>query len=100
MVFVDRAVKRTCVYQYSVAAVDSSALRSDLSVSVIGRPYNSGVLPPVRQLVARHDRDRGAIDLRWDYGDPGEEHWFVVYRADEQGMLRQYARVTSSERAL
>lgn len=97
--FVDRDVKSTSVYNYAMAAVDSSSLRSEMSASVMARPYNSGVLRPVTNVRSRFDEASSSVEVRWDYEDLREDYWFIIYRAEGDAGISQYARVSSRERA-
>jgi len=96
--FVDRAVRMSTPYAYSMTAVDSSGLRSDRSMAALARPYDPGTRPGVTQLNATYDRNSGAVSLRWTYNGLAEDYWFVIYRAGGDGGLRQHARVAGNER--
>jgi hypothetical protein len=97
--FVDRAAKRNITYEYAMLAVDSSGLRSELSMAVLARPYDPGVRPGVVGVEAAYDPSRRAVTLRWEYGALDEDFWFIVYRTGEDGMLRSHARVSPAQRS-
>jgi len=96
--YVDSDVSKSTAYWYSMRAVDSSGLRSDLSPSVVGRPYETDTRPEVQNLTARYDATRRVVVLQWDYPARSEDFWFVVYRAGTGTQLRQFARLTSADR--
>ncbi len=78
---IDRDLSANTVYEYAVEAVDSTGLHSPFSSSVLARPYDTGVRPPVKDLKAVYHKDKGTIGLQWSYSTTRKEHlWFVVYR--------------------
>ncbi|MCB0713881.1 MAG: hypothetical protein KDD67_16255 [Ignavibacteriae bacterium] len=97
-IFIDRDVEPNVVYRYAMLAVDSSGLQSDLSMSVSGRPYDTGIRPGVTQLRAAYDSTKKEVELEWEYGGLQENYWFVIYRANADGQLRQFARTSSRAR--
>jgi fibronectin type 3 domain-containing protein len=95
--FVDHHVTKNIAYHYAIRAVDSSGLRSEVSSSVVARPYDSGLRPGVKNLTASYDPAKRRVELRWEYSGLNEDYWFVVHRSGENGALRQFARVAPSD---
>ncbi len=88
--FTDMEVEQGITYYYSIRAVDQGGLYSDYARPVFGKAYDDGVRPPVENLVAETDDD--SLVLTWDYPLSIENTFFIVYRIDEQGRIRQYRR--------
>ncbi len=88
--FIDTAVKKNTTYYYTLRAKDEGGLYSGFANPVYAKPYDDGVCLPVTNLTAGMD-DRKVI-LRWDYPAYDREVFFIVYKKNEKGELRQYAR--------
>lgn len=89
----DLDVRKNVTLEYALAAVDSAGNRSELSPTVLARPYDTGVLPDVRDLTARYDADKKETVLRWAWDRPTDGVRFVVYRSVNATGLRTYAVV-------
>ncbi|MBL7998842.1 MAG: hypothetical protein JNL32_09415 [Candidatus Kapabacteria bacterium] len=92
--YTDTAVRKLTYYQYQLQAADSTGLLSPRSNAVEGRPYDTGIRPPVSNLNIRYDDKSNSIALAWTYTPLlNEKYWFVIYRAFEDFPLRQYRAV-------
>jgi len=95
-VFTDKNVKPNIMYEYSLLAVDSSALRSLLSFPVTARPYYTGVLPVVKNLKIVFDDKKNEATLSWDY-ENSEGVYFVVYRSSGDALPGRYETVNNPD---
>jgi len=93
--FTDSLVKQNVVYHYSIRALDKSYLYSEYAFPVIARPYDSGRRPPVRNV--SQSRQNDMVRIRWDYDLVAYDAFFVVYREDGEGNMRQLARTDKTE---
>jgi uncharacterized protein len=91
-VFTDTLVTQGTSYHYSLRAVDYSGNRSEFAHPVVARPYDSGVRPPVENLMLQLDEDERIVNLTWEYSLQGDEVFFVVYRQDDHGRFIQHRR--------
>lgn len=91
-VFTDLNVKPNIMYEYSLMAVDSAGLRSELSSPISARAYYTGVLSPIKNLKIEYDEKRNGAMLRWDYENP-DGVYFVIYRTFEDTKPKRYATV-------
>ncbi|MBL0176838.1 MAG: hypothetical protein IPP94_16515 [Ignavibacteria bacterium] len=89
----DRDVERNVVYEYALEAVDSAGLRSEMSVSVQARPYDTGVRPGITGLQATVDADGKRVTLNWKNPALKEVFQAFVYRSVRGNGLRKYAAV-------
>ncbi|MBI5646517.1 MAG: hypothetical protein HY962_06260 [Ignavibacteriae bacterium] len=96
---VDRDVQATVTYEYTLQAVDSAGNRSELSMSVRARPYDSGVLPTPRDLQAVYNKETRRISVRWTSPVRREGLSFLVYRSFNGEGLKKYAAVAAEEKA-
>jgi len=86
--YVDRAVKKGVKYYYSLQAVDTSDNKSEFSIPVMGKPYDTGVRPPVESLKIK--KNKNGIVLTWKYKLMNDDTFFVIYKQDTKGNLVQY----------
>ncbi|MDH7515441.1 MAG: hypothetical protein QHI48_06190 [Bacteroidota bacterium] len=78
----DKDVRVGLMYEYQLEAVDSSGLRARADVAVQGRPYDTGLRPPVSDLRASWDEQRNTVTLQWRYTKRGDEAiYYVIYRS-------------------
>lgn len=89
---IDTNVKSGTTYYYTIRAMDESNLYSDYAHMVYGKPFDSGIRPPVTNITASL-QDQKAV-LTWDYPPMNKEVFFVIYKKNAKGELQQYARVT------
>jgi hypothetical protein len=89
---VDTAVTIGTTYYYSMRAMDSSNLFSEYAHAVYGKPYDNGVRPPVKNLVANVENKK--VALRWEYPQSVKGVFFVIYKKDNKGSLIQYGRTS------
>ena len=95
-VFTDTMVTQGTAYHYSLRAVDYSGNRSEFAHPVVARPYDSGLRPPVENLVLQLDEDERLVNITWEYSLQGDEVFFVVYRQDERGRFIQHRRTAEN----
>jgi len=90
--YTDTVVTKNKTYEYSMRAYDQNALFSEYAFPVAARPYDTGVRKPIENLKYRLENSR--VLLEWSYPDFNENTFFVVYKKDAAGFLRQHRRVT------
>lgn len=92
-VFVDQEAEQGVTYYYSLRAIDNSGLYSDFARPVQAKAYDDGVRPVVEDLLLTADENM--IVLQWVYPEFTENTFFVVYKTDEQGRMRQFRRTSN-----
>ena len=98
--YTDRRVERRRTYEYSIVTIDSAGLRSAPALSVLARPYDTGIRPPVSDLRASYDSQKKAARLTWSYVPVDRENfWFVIYRSAAGTPLVQYRAVDGVARS-
>jgi uncharacterized protein len=98
--YADKSVMANTIYEYVVEAIDSSGLHSPQSVSVVARPYDTGVRPPVADLRAVYNPEKKFVDLKWSYASSKKEHfWFVLYRDVAGKGLESFKALDGSARS-
>jgi uncharacterized protein len=90
--FIDTNVTTGVTYFYSIRAKDKSGLYSNFASAVYGKPYDTGIRPPVNNLTANIEKKN--IILKWDYTSSNVEAVFVIYKKDNRGLLREYDMTT------
>jgi fibronectin type 3 domain-containing protein len=86
--FVDEKVEKGTKYYYSIQAIDDSDNKSDFAIPVMGKPYDTGVRPPVENLRIRQDKND--VILTWRYKLHNQETLYVIYKENKDGNLVQY----------
>ena len=92
--FMDQLADTGSRYNYSLMAVDDDNLASEatqFSAQPLAKP-----LPAISKISHQVDREKKQIDLSWKYPTHYEE--VIVYRSENNGPLRQYARVDNGEK--
>jgi len=92
--YTDTTVTTGTAYYYSLQAADYSGNRSEFAHPVVARPYDSGVRPPVENLLLQFDEDERVVSITWEYSLQGDEVFFVVYRQDDRGRFIQHRRTS------
>lgn len=86
----DTNVTTGTIYYYSLRAMDQNNLYSDFAHPVYGKPYDTGVRPPVENFIGTIED--GKAMLTWDYPAlEGKEILFVIYKKDAKGNLVTYS---------
>ncbi len=91
--FTDQLSETGHRYDYSLMAVDDDQLASEAE-QFSGSPLGAG-LPAVVDARSRIDREKGSIQLSWGYGMEFTE--MIIYRKENDGPLRRYARLQAGE---
>ena len=91
--YVDTNVTQGVMYSYSLRSKDDSDNYSDFSVPVSGRPFDNGVRPVVVDI--QSSIEEGELTLQWNYSEQYPNAFFIVYKKDDDGTLRQFKRVNS-----
>ena len=86
--FIDTTVTTGVTYYYSIRAKDLGGLLSKYASAVYGKPYDTGVRPPIEKFSASVEKKN--ILLKWEYPVLKTEHTFVIYKKNEKGQLEQY----------
>ncbi len=89
--FIDTAVKTNITYYYSIRAMDEGKLYSDYAQPVYGKPFETGLRPPVTDLTISLQNKKVAI--KWNYPALKSEVFFVIYKRNSKGDLQQYAKI-------
>ena len=91
--YIDTNVTQGIMYSYCLRAKDDSDNYSDFSVPVSGRPFDNGVRPVVIDIQSRIEESE--LTLQWNYSEKYPNAFFIVYKKDDDGNLRQFKRVNS-----
>jgi uncharacterized protein len=86
--FIDTTVTTGVTYYYSIRAKDFCGLFSHYASAVYGKPYDTGIRPPIENLIATVEKKN--IILQWEYPALKTEYVFVIYKKDPLGQLKQY----------
>ncbi len=89
--FTDRKVRQGHKYYYSIRAKDSSNNWSDYAIPILAKPYDDGVRPVVENF--RLTKDKNTVKLQWTYPKSYTNVYFVIYKTDKKGRLKQYKSV-------
>ncbi len=89
---IDTNVRTGTTYYYTIRAMDESNLYSDYAHMVYGKPFDSGIRPPVTNFYGKLENKK--VVLTWDYPSLNKEVFFVIYKKNAKGAMIQYARVT------
>lgn len=90
--YIDTTAKTGVTYYYSIRAKDLSGLYSKYAASVCGKPYDTGIRPPVENLTAKAEKKN--VILSWNYSAAKPEPVFIIYKKDNNGFLKQYDMTT------
>ncbi len=85
--YTDTTVTAGITYYYSMRAKDLSGLYSKYASPVYGKPYDTGLRPPVENLSATADKEN--VILKWEYPELKIDHSFVIYKKNDKGNLIQ-----------
>jgi hypothetical protein len=88
--YTDKNVKKGTTYYYSLKAKDNSGNYSNYANAVYGKPYDNGVRPPIEKLAL--SRNQSNLVLTWEYKEFNSESFFVVYKKDSKGNLKEYKK--------
>lgn len=88
--YIDTNVKQGTTYYYSLRAMDNSNLFSDYARAVFGKPYDNGVRPPIENL--KISKENNNIILTWEYKQFNSNTYFVIYKKDSKGNLKEYQK--------
>jgi len=98
--YTDRKVEKRKTYEYRIVTIDSAGLRSTPALSVLARPYDTGIKPPVSDLRASYDSQNRKARLTWTYAPADRDtFWFVVYRSAAGTPLVQYRAINGADRS-
>jgi len=86
--YIDKKVEKGTKYYYSLQATDDSGNKSEFAIPVMGKPYDTGVRPPVENL--RIKKDKNSVILSWEYKLHNTETLYVIYKQNKDGNLVQY----------
>jgi fibronectin type 3 domain-containing protein len=86
--YVDKEVEKGTKYYYSLQAIDDSDNKSEFAIPVMGKPYDTGVRPPVENL--RIQQQENEIVLSWRNEFHNDETLYLIYKQNKDGNLVQY----------
>ncbi len=89
--YLDKKLEQGKKYFYSLRAKDDSDNYSKYAVPVYGKPYDDGVRPIVIELKISSEKNK--VSLQWEYPKEFKDAYFVVYKKDKKGNLKQYKNV-------
>lgn len=92
---IDTNVRAGTTYYYTIRAMDAGNLYSNYANPVYGKPFDSGIRPPVTNFAASLQNKK--VVLTWNYPVLKKEVFFVIYKKNQAGELVQYARLTEKE---
>lgn len=87
-IYIDEKVNKGTKYYYSLRAIDDSNNKSEFAIPVMGKPYDTGVRPPVENVRIR--KDKNEIILTWTYKFQNTETLYIIYKQNKNGDLVQY----------
>jgi len=88
--FMDEDVEQGTTYYYSLRALDNAGLYSDFARPVRGKAYDDGVRPVPENLLVTTEED--TLTLTWEYPTEPTDRFFVIFRVNEAGQVRQVTR--------
>ncbi len=98
--YIDKRVKQNIRYLYSLVCIDSAGLRSEETLPVTARPFDSGQREPATNLVANYNRKTKTVILTWNYSPKKKENfWFVIYKSTDGKSFREYESVKAGMRS-
>ncbi len=95
--YVDTTAQFNTDYVYMARSVDSTGLLSKFSFPIGLNNRKSALLPSVENFKAISQKE-GQVELSWDYRLDGEEHFFIIYRAEGDGPYRMRTSVAHDSR--
>ncbi len=93
--YIDTLVTTGVTYYYSIRALDESHNFSAYANPVYGKPYDTGIRPPVEKFSGGKQDQK--IVLTWDYPQTNREVYFVIYKKNGKGEMVRYS--TTSEKS-
>lgn len=97
--YTDNKIQSKVAYEYTIITVDSSGLKSEPCIAVIGRAYGSSDVKSVTNLVAKYDEQKKYVSLNWGVsGELSNDSKFIIYRSCDNGMLGQYKSLSNDKR--
>ena len=91
----DTNVVQGVMYSYTLRSKDDSDNYSNYAVPVSAQPFDNGIRPIVSNIQSIIDEN--ILTLIWDYSDKYPNVFFIIYKKDDQGNLRQFKRVESGQ---
>jgi uncharacterized protein len=97
--YIDKKVRKTIIYEYSIITLDSSGLSSKPAMSVQARPYDTGKRKPVEHFTAEYIKLNNTVALKWQYTplQTSEKYWYLIYKAGSDGVFKELKAVKSQE---
>jgi len=92
--YIDTNVTQGVMHSYSLRAKDDSDNYSDFANSVSAKPFDNGVRPVVTDIQSKVEGK--ILTLEWIYSEKYPNAFFIVYKKDIDGNLRQFKKVNSS----
>ena len=86
--YIDKNVEKGIKYYYTLQAIDDSDNKSEFAILVMGKPYDTGVRPPVEDL--RIQQNKNDIIITWKYQFKNKQTLFLIYKQNKNGDLVQY----------
>lgn len=88
--FTDEDVEQGTTYYYSLRALDNAGLYSNFARPVRGKAYDDGIRPAPENLLVTTEED--TLTLSWEYPPEPADRFFVIFRVNEAGQVRQVTR--------
>lgn len=95
--FIDTNFIYNIRYDYTVSAIDSAGLQSNLAIPVSIIYNKLALLKPVTDFTASLDLKQKGVLLNWKY-DNNELYFYIIYRSENGGALTPYRSLNKSEK--
>jgi len=95
--FIDKNVAPKTFYEYALAAIDSSQLRSNDSPVMSVRTFDRGIREGIKEMAVKYDKDKKNNTITWDYNKAGN-YSFLIYRNYKEFGLTKYVKVAGKDR--
>jgi len=92
--YIDENIRKSVEYLYALRAIDSSGQLSAMSNIVPARPYDTGVRPGLRDVMARYDSAAKKIQVGWTRPRTAEAHELFLYRSIDGAPLMRRAIIS------
>jgi len=95
--YIDQNIAPKTFYEYALAAIDSSQLRSENSPLMSVRSFDSGRRIGIEEIKVKYDFEQKKNVISWDYSKSGN-YSFLIYRSYQEFGLTKYVKVKGKER--
>ena len=86
--YIDKEVEKGTKYYYTLQAEDDSKNKSEYAIMVMGKPYDTGMQPPIENFKLTFKNKK--VNLKWQYHNINDKTLFIIYKKNRNGQLIQY----------